>query len=239
MSLARHPTHRQSMILLVEDDAQIAAMVAAYLRENDYAVEIEARGDRAVDRILRTRPDLVMLDLTLPGEDGLRICHRVRPQYLGPILMLTARGEDNDEVMGLERGADAYLTKPATPRVLLAHVRALLRRSKENALAPLSPQSLQVADLLIDRTSRTTIFCGAPLQLTSGQFDLLWLFAKHAGKELSRPFLFEQLHGSNWDDFDRSIDLRVCRLRQKLSDRCGEEVIKTIRSIGYLFTRTL
>lgn len=225
-------------ILLVEDDAKLAELVSDYLREHGYAPLIEGRGDRAVERIRQRSPDLVILDLMLPGLDGLTICQRVRPEYSGPILMLTARREDGDEVAGLERGADDYLAKPAAPRVLLARVRALLRRSR-GAEAPSSQQqSLQVADLNIDRATREVILSGAPLKLTTGEFELLWLFALHAGKELHRAFLYEQLHSADFDEFDRSIDLRVSRLRQKLARHCGEEVIKTVRGIGYLYVRS-
>jgi two-component system response regulator RstA len=224
------------MILIVEDDLKLAELVADYLRESGYATAIETRGDRAVERIRQQQPELVILDLMLPGTDGLTICQRVRPEYRGPILMLTARREDTDEVDGLDRGADDYLAKPAAPRVLLARVRALLRRSRK-AEAPVA-KSLQVADLSIDRTTRAVILSGAPLKLTDGEFELLWLFALHAGKELRRAFLYEQLHGADLDEFDRSIDLRVSRLRHKLARHCGEEVIKTVRGIGYLYVRS-
>lgn len=223
-------------ILLVEDDAPLAELIAEYLRDNGYAVEHESRGDLAVARIRRAPPDLVVLDLMLPGEDGLSICRRLRPHYCGPILMLTARGEDSDEVHGLELGADDYLAKPATPRVLLARVRALLRRVRARDLS--EEQRLQVSELVIDRTARTVELLGAPLKVTSGEFELLWLLASHAGRELSRAFIYEQLHRADWDDFDRSVDLRVSRLRQKLAERCGREVIKTVRSVGYLYIRS-
>ena len=236
MANSEGPPRGQPMILLIEDDLPLAELVGDYLRANGYATELETRGDRAVARILRVQPDLVILDLMLPGEDGLTICRRARPEYAGPILMLTARGEDQDEVRGLELGADDYLPKPAAPRVLLARVRALLRRGRQPELPPV--QSLQVADLAIDRTTRTAILAGSPLSLTSGEFDLLWLFALHAGKELRRAFLYKQLHSADFDDIDRSIDLRVSRLRQKLARHCGEEVIKTVRGVGYLYTRS-
>lgn len=230
------PARSQPLVLLVEDDAELAELIADYLREHGLTVEVEGRGDRALDRVRRTTPDLVVLDLMLPGLDGLSVCRRVRPEYSGPILMLTARGEDIDEVTGLELGADDYLAKPAVPRVLLARIRALLRRVPGHESE--DPRTLQVADLRIDRVQRIAHFCGSPLKLTSGEFELLWLFAQNAGKELPREFLFEHLHGTGRDDFDRSIDLRVSRLRQKLVERCGEEVIKTVRGVGYLYTRS-
>lgn len=230
------PPRSQPLILLIEDDVKLSELIVDYLRDSGYAAELQVRGERAVEHIQRVQPDLVILDLMLPGEDGLSICRRVRPDYSGPILMLTARGEDDDEVRGLELGADDYLAKPAAPRVLLARVRALLRRGRRPAAPPAS--SLQVADLAIDRTTRTAVLAGAPLPLTSGEFDLLWLFALHAGKELRRAFLYEQLHSTDFDDIDRSVDLRVSRLRQKLAKHCGEEVIKTVRGVGYLYIRS-
>jgi two-component system response regulator RstA len=236
MSISGGPPHSPSTILIVEDDTKLAELIADYLRKHGYGAQIEVRGDRAVERIRRSPPDLLILDLMLPGADGLTICRRIRPEYAGPILMLTARGEDSDEVNGLELGADDYLAKPAVPRVLLARVRALLRRGRTPQTPP--PPSVQVADLIIDRATRTALLCGSPLQLTSGEFDLLWLFALHAGKELARPFLYEQLYSADWDDIDRSIDLRVSRLRQKLARHCGEEVIKTVRGVGYLYVRS-
>lgn len=236
MTSSGGPPRGQPMLLIIEDDLPLALLIGDYLRDNGYTTELETRGDRAVDRIRRLQPDLVILDLMLPGEDGLRICKRVRPAYAGPILMLTARGEDSDEIHGLELGADDYLAKPAAPRVLLARVRALLRRGRPPEAPPV--QTLQVADLLIDRPTRQAILAGAPLPLTSGEFELLWLFALHAGKELRRAFLYEQLHSADFDDIDRSIDLRVSRLRQKLARHCGEEVIKTVRGVGYLYIRS-
>lgn len=236
MANSEGPSRGQSVILIVEDDLQLAELIGDYLRDSGYKTELETRGDQAVERIKRMQPDLVILDLMLPGEDGLVICRRARPEYGGPILMLTARGEDQDEVQGLELGADDYLAKPAAPRVLLARVRALLRRGRQPEAPPV--QSLQVADLTIDRTTRLAVLAGSPLSLTSGEFDLLWLFALHAGKELHRAFLYKQLHSADFDDIDRSVDLRVSRLRQKLAKHCGEEVIKTVRGVGYLYVRS-
>jgi two-component system response regulator RstA len=225
-----------SSILIVEDEGELAQMIADYLGQHGYVVEIENRGDRAVSRIRRVQPALVVLDLMLPGEDGLSVCRRVRPEYRGPILMLTARGQDSDEVLGLELGADDYLAKPVAPRVLLARVRALLRRRPSEPV--LNAQRLQVADLIIDRTTRTAELGGTPLKLTSGEFELLWLFAANAGRELGRAALYEKLHSGDFDEFDRSIDLRVSRLRQKLFLCCGQEVIKTVRGVGYLYVRS-
>lgn len=235
MSTGSAAAHRRT-ILLIEDDASLAGQIADYLREHDFIVEIESRGDRAITSICRTNPALVVLDVMLPGEDGLSICRRARPDYGGPILMLTARGQDSDEVLGLELGADDYLAKPVAPRVLLARVRALLRRQPTEPIP--QKECLDIAELHIDRTTRTARLSGTTLKLTSGEFELLWILASHAGQPLSRVFLFEQLHCSGWDDIDRSIDLRVSRLRQKLLAHCPTDVIKTVRGVGYLYVRS-
>jgi two-component system, OmpR family, response regulator RstA len=221
------------IILIVEDDAPLAGLIGDYLRRHGFEVRIEGRGDRALARILDERPALVVLDLTLPGEDGLSVCRRARPRYAGPILMLTARGDDLSEVMGLDAGADDYLQKPVRPRVLLARVQALLRRGA----APMPDEGrLQVGPLSIDRRAREAAVAGTPLELTSGEFDLLWLLASHAGKVLSRQALLERLRGVEYDGIDRSVDLRVSRLRQKIGALApGAEIIKSVRGVGYLY----
>jgi DNA-binding response OmpR family regulator len=222
----------EGRILIVEDDLGLAELVGEYLTQHGFAVESEARGDTAVDRIVAGRPDLVVLDLMLPGLDGLTVCRRVRPAYRGPILMLTARGEETDEVVGLELGADDYLAKPVRPRVLLARVRALLRRQ-----AP--ADAIEVGGLRVDPGRREASFHGQPVELTSGELDLLILLAAHAGQVVDRATLYKQLRGVDADEFDRSIDLRVSRLRQKLAAIAPTaQTIKTVRGVGYLYVRS-
>ncbi len=221
-------------ILIVEDDAQLAAMIADYLRQNGLKVEIESRGDRAAPRILASQPSLVVLDLMLPGDDGLSICRKIHGAYAGRVLTLTARGDEIDEVVGLELGADDYLAKPVRPRVLLARIRALLRRPPD---APPSGR-LEAGGLSIDPATRQALAGDARLDLTAGEFDLLWLLASHAGQVLGRKFLFQELIGGQYDDFDRTIDLRVSRLRTKLAAALGDQdTIKTLRGSGYLYVR--
>ena len=223
-------------ILIVEDDPSLAALITDYLQRHGFEVGTEGRGDRALDRILREQPAVVVLDLTLPGEDGLSICRRARTAYAGPILMLTARGDDLSEVMGLDAGADDYLAKPVRPRVLLARVQALLRRGG-GARAAGEPR-LQVGHLVIDRSTREVRVRGVALCLTSGEFDLLWLLAGNAGKVLSREAILERLRGVGYDGIDRSVDLRVSRLRQKLGEVLGPgEIIKSVRGVGYLYRK--
>lgn len=223
-------------ILLVEDDAALAPLLVEYLRPHGFAVEVERRGDAAVQRVLCERPHLVILDLMLPGQDGLSICRQLRPAYGGPILMLTARGAPTDQVVGLEIGADDYLAKPAPPRVLLARIRALLRRG--NAPVSSDLERLSFGDLVIDPRAREVRARDIPIALSTADFELLWLLATHAGQMLSRKYLYERLRGSDHDELDRSVDLRISRLRQKLAASLeGRQIIKTIRGVGYLFVR--
>lgn len=236
-STGTSPVPRAPTLLVVEDDALLATMIADYLRPHDLDVAIEARGDRAVARVLEERPDLLILDLTLPGEDGLSVCRRVRPGYDGPILMLTARGEAADEVMGLDVGADDYLVKPVRPRVLLARVRALLRRPSAG-VAAVSLERVTVGDLFVDPVAREARMGACRLDLTSGELDLLWLLASNAGTPLTRRAIHARLIGGDYDRFDRAIDLRVSRLRHKLDSASGTGAhIQSIRGVGYLYTR--
>lgn len=216
-------------ILLVEDDRPLAELLADYLRSNGFVVDIEPHGDRAVTRILAERPGLVVLDLMLPGEDGFAVCRRVRPMYTGPILMLTARGRDADQIEGLTSGADDYVAKPVRAPLLLARVCALLRRA-----TPAESTQLSRVGLVLDARVRAASARGRPLELSRAEFDLLWLLTSHAGQTLPRKVIFERLRGLGADEFDRSIDLRVSRLRQKIAAACGvEDAIRTVRGIGY------
>ena len=223
-------------ILIVEDDQRLAELTQEYLQSNGLQVAIESDGARAAARILKEQPDLVVLDLMLPGEDGLSICRKVRGQFAGPILMLTARTDDMDEVLGLEMGADDYVCKPVRPRVLLARIRALLRRS-EGGEAPVENQRrLEFGPLVIDSAMREAWLRGASVELTSAEFDLLWLLAANAGRILSREEIFNALRGIEYDGQDRSIDVRISRIRPKIGDDpMHPRLIKTVRSKGYLF----
>jgi len=223
-------------ILIVEDDRRLADLTREYLEANGLRVTLEADGALAAARILGERPDLVVLDLMLPGEDGLSICRKVRGGYNGPILMLTARSDDMDQVLGLEMGADDYVCKPVRPRVLLARVRALLRR-RETLEAPAERlQRLGFGPLVIDQAMREAWLRGQGIELTSAEFDLLWLLAANAGRILSREEIFTALRGIEYDGQDRSIDVRISRIRPKIGDDpLHPRLIKTVRGKGYLF----
>ncbi|MCP5269216.1 MAG: winged helix-turn-helix domain-containing protein [Zoogloeaceae bacterium] len=227
-------------ILLVEDDDRLAELTAEYLRKNEFNVDIESRGDTAETRILDTQPDLVILDIMLPGQDGFAVCRAVRPKYDGIILMLTARDEDIDQILGLELGADDYITKPVPPRVLLARVKALLRRATPvpgDEMA-VNSESLTFGNFRISQQTRSAMLAGEAIDLTTAEFDLLWLLASHAGNILSRDDLLQQLRGIGFDGLDRSIDARISRLRKKLNDDPENPTrIKTVRGKGYLFSR--
>jgi len=224
------PTTR---ILIVEDDQRLAELTAEYLQANGFEVAVEGDGGRAVRRIVDSQPDLVILDLMLPGEDGLSICRRVRGQYAGPILMLTARSDELDQVQGLDLGADDYVCKPVRPRVLLARIQALLRRSE----APESKRlDLAFGPLRIDNRLREARLGEQLIDLSGAEFDLLWLLASNAGRVLSREQIFTALRGVGYDGQDRSIDVRISKIRPKIGDDpIHPRLIKTLRSKGYLF----
>ncbi|MEM7256552.1 MAG: winged helix-turn-helix domain-containing protein, partial [Pseudomonadota bacterium] len=193
-------------------------------------------GHAAIDAIDNSSPDLVILDLMLPGQDGLSVCREVRPRYHGAILMLTALDDDIDEVAGLETGADDYLAKPVRPRVLLARIRALLRRG-EGKPTDTALQEISTSQLIINRSNRTVLVNQSAIDVTDAEFALLWLFAEHKGQVLSRDDINRNLRGLEHDGFDRSIDLRVSRLRKKIGDDPKEpQMIKSVRGKGYLLT---
>lgn len=234
-------------ILIVEDDERLADLTKEYLESNGLVVSVEPNGSHAVERITTEKPDLVVLDLMLPGEDGLSICRKVRPNYNGPILMLTARTDDLDQVLGLEMGADDYMSKPVRPRVLLARIRALLRRIKErdsgdtggqDSGSSEGPTRLVFNNLVVDSSMREAWLDGESIDLTSAEFDLLWLLSSNAGSVLSREEIFTALRGIEYDGQDRSIDVRVSRIRPKIGDDpVHPRRIKTVRSKGYLFVK--
>ncbi len=228
-------------ILLVEDDERLAKLTAEYLRKNEFEVTIEGRGDTAEARILKEDPDLVILDVMLPGKDGFEVCRAVRQQYKGVILMLTARDEDLDQILGLELGADDYIAKPVQPRLLLARIKALLRRapgSGESGPSADETDELEFGNFRISQATRNAHLGEDIIDLTTAEFDLLWLLARHAGNILSRDDLLQELRGIGFDGLDRSIDARISRLRRKLGDDPENPTrIKTVRGQGYLFSK--
>ncbi len=227
-------------ILVVEDDRDISALVTRYLRSNECRVTVASDG-RNVDRLIdESRIDLVVLDLMLPGEDGLSVCKRLRARSHVPIIMLTAKGDEVDRILGLEMGADDYLSKPFNPRELLARIRAVLRRSAITALNPsangrrtLSFQGWQIDRILRELRNPQ----GVRVAVTDAEFSLLQVFCERPGRVLSREQLLDLTQGRSPGVFERSIDILVSRLRRKIeSDPHEPTIIKTVRSGGYLFT---
>jgi DNA-binding response OmpR family regulator len=221
-------------ILLVEDDLRLSELVSRYLENNGFRVTISNRGDEVVEQVQRDAPDIIILDLGLPGQDGFSICRRLRPLYTNPILILTARDNDIDEVLGLELGADDYVIKPVEPRVLMARINALLRRSKSHHRV--EDRNLRFGRLVINTAARSVMLGGQPIGLSGSEFELLVHLAAHAGEIQSREALFQQLYKREYDGVDRMLDVRISHLRKKLGDEAdSSERIKTIWGQGYLF----
>jgi DNA-binding response OmpR family regulator len=230
-------------VLLVEDDVDMCNLLRGHLEASGYVVHQAFDGPSALSLASQHRPQLVILDWMLPGMDGLEVCRQLRRQYLMPIMMLTARGEEIDRVLGLEVGADDYLVKPFSLRELLARVHALLRRVEldsqpaapaTGAAAPAEGDAPIVRGALrIDATTHVATLEGAPLDLTPREFDLLHLFAAHPGRAFSREFLVERLWGYDYDGFDRTVDSHITRLRKKLGP-LGEHIV-TVWGVGYRF----
>lgn len=223
-------------IVIVEDDAKLAALIGEFLQSQGLTIELVDDGSKAVERILADPPALVVLDLMLPGDDGLSVCRKLRERgFVRPILMLTARSDDQDHIKGLELGADDFVNKPVRPQVLLARIRALLRRV-ETETPERAPNRLSFGALVIDHTRREAWLKEQLIDLTGAEFDLLWLLASNAGRILSREETFAALRGIEYDGQDRSIDVRISRIRPKIGDDPEmPRLIKTVRSKGYLF----
>ena len=226
-------------ILLVEDDRDIGTLLADFLVREAFAVEV-AQDGAAVDRAFaRAKPDLVILDLMLPGEDGLSICRRLRARSAVPIIMLTAKSEDVDRIVGLELGADDYLGKPFNPRELLARIRAILRRTERSGSAPPARRLRSFAGFVADLDARSVdTKAGARVPLTAAEFDLLTCFVERPRRVLTRDQLLDWTRGRSADPFDRTIDVTVSRLRKKLelADPAAAAIVTTVRNGGYLFS---
>lgn len=219
-------------LVLVEDDAELAGLVREFLQGAGFVVTVEGRGDRAVEVVRAADPDLVILDVMLPGQSGIEVCRELRRSSQVAILMLTALGDDVDQIVGLEVGADDYLVKPLRPRLLLARVRALLRRSLAGPGGSEPRRFLRTGPLAIELTARRVLVAGEEIPLTTAEFDLLALLACRCGEVVSRDELYQELRGLPYDGIDRSIDLRVSRVRAKLG--AAAELLKSVRSVGYL-----
>ena len=224
-------------ILIVEDDARLASLLQEYLSNNGFQVDIESRGDRAVGRICKEEPALVILDLMLPGMSGFEVCRLARQSYSRGLLILTASKAEVDHAVGLEIGADDYVIKPVEPRILLARIRSLLRRTR-NAMATVAPSEMTVGALTVNRFAREASVGSCLLPLTPIEFDVLWLLARRAGEVVSREELYQQVRGVPFDGLDRGMDVHVSRLRQKLQAGGLETtIVKSVRGLGYLLVK--
>jgi DNA-binding response OmpR family regulator len=224
-------------VLLVEDDPRLSRLVSEFLVSQGFQVSSMSDGSRLLESIGQKKPDIIVLDVMLPGDDGFTLCRKIRPYYSGPLLFMTAKDDDFDQVMGLELGADDYVIKPVEPRVLQARILALLRRAK---VLPTSSQELEqklvFGSLSIDKRSRQVILGKEEIQLTSHEFDMLWKLAKNASQVVERTTLYTELIGREYDGLDRSADVRISRLRKKLKDNQQNPYrIKTIWGKGFFF----
>lgn len=230
---------RQFSLLIVEDDKRLALLIQKYFIRAGFTVSTVTNGEAAIKYCHKSRPDIILLDLMLPGMDGIAVCRELRAFYNGSILMLTASGNDMDQVAGLETGADDYAIKPVEPRVLLARVRALLRRyqSDTSINADKSRDSvMQFGHLIIDMAAQSVSLRQQTISLTTHEYELLCLLAEQAGKVLTRDDIYTRLRGFGYDGTDRAVDIKVSRLRRKLGDDANDPgCIKTIWGKGYLF----
>ncbi len=221
-------------VLLVDDDIELCSMLVDYLARHGFTVTAEHNGERGLDRALTGEFAIVLLDVMLPGLDGFEVLRRLRTSSQVSVLLLTARGEDVDRIVGLEIGADDYLPKPFNPRELLARVRAILRRAVSTKPNRTSIKHLSVGGIELDSGARTATCNGIELELTNVEFELLGTLMQAPGQILTREHLTESVLDRRFNPFDRSLDMHVSRLRRKLDDaaQLGDQ-IKTIRSVGY------
>ncbi|WP_372760318.1 response regulator [Pseudoalteromonas sp.] len=226
-------------ILLVEDDSSLAQWVAEYLTEQGYGVHVCYRGDEVVGQVKTLNPQLVLLDIMLPGLDGISVCRELRSFYHAPIIMLTARDDEMDEVIGLEVGASDYIMKPIRPRALLARIKSALRHANE-AHQPHSQQNIiNVGGLQINSASRNVTYNGQDINTSSAEYLLLHYLASNAGQVVSRDAVFKATKGREYDGLDRSVDVLISALRKKFhDDPQNPEKIKTIWGRGYLLVTT-
>jgi two-component system alkaline phosphatase synthesis response regulator PhoP len=221
-----------SLILVVDDEPKIVRLARDYLEKNGFRVVAAADGPSALAMARREKPDLIVLDLLLPGMDGREVCRILRAESDVPIIMLTALSEESDQIVGLEIGADDYIVKPFSPRALVARVRALLRRAQGGVK---TPAVIRVGELEIDSQRYTVTFKGEPLHLTPSEFDLLALLAGRPGQTFTRQQLMDDLYGGAASSVDRSVDSHIKNLRRKLETSSETRFIETVYGVGYRF----
>jgi two-component system response regulator CpxR len=225
-------------ILVIDDDVELCALVGEYLEPEGFQIEAVYEGNRGLERAISGEHRLVVLDVMLPGMNGFDVLRKIRNTSKIPVLLLTARGEDVDRIVGLEIGADDYLPKPFNPRELVARIRAILRRTSmgEKATGAAIPEALHVGDIDLDPATRIVLRNGQPVDLTSVEFNLLHVLLREAGRVVTRERLVDEVLSRKFSPFDRSIDMHVSKVRKKLGDTDnGSDHIKTVRGVGYIF----
>ena len=226
-------------ILIVDDDAEIRSLLGEYLRKNGYQAGVAANGKAMWAALARGKVDLIVLDLMLPGEDGLTLCRKLRTESDTPVIMLTARGEETDRIVGLEMGADDYLAKPFSPRELLARIKSVLRRTRSlpQNLRPDEARAITFAGWRLDTIARHLVSAeGVVTSLGGAEYQLLRIFLSHPNHVLTRDQLMVLSKGRESEPFDRTVDLQVSRLRHRLGDDSSDpQIIKTVRGEGYVF----
>jgi len=223
----------RTQVLVIDDDEKLNALLAEYLARFGFVVTAVTHPEAGLRTLRASAPDIVVLDLMLPDMDGFAVCRKIRETSRVPILMLTARGEVTDRIVGLELGADDYLPKPFEPRELVARMQAVLRRLDSHGAADV----VRTGPLEVNWAARRATLDGRDLQLTTAEFQLLGLLVRHRGRVLTRERILDETRGLDWEAYDRSIDVLVSRLRQKLGDDSRRQTfIKTVRGAGYSFT---
>ena len=227
-----------NQILLIDDDEELCELVSEYLTVEGFSVQSVHDGANGLEKAKEEAHDLVILDVMLPKMNGFDVLRNLREASKIPVLMLTARGDDMERIVGLEIGADDYLPKPFNPRELVARIRAILRRvSESDANAQISSEKIQVEDIEVSLSARTAKKNGEDLGLTAVEFDLLFALLREAGKVVKKEDLSETVLERRLSPYDRSLDMHISNLRKKLGTRTdGDERIKTIRSVGYIYT---
>ncbi len=226
-------------ILVIDDDVELCSLVSEYLAPEGFQVESAPDGNRGLEQALNGEFLLVVLDVMLPGLNGFEVLRRLRDKSKIPVLLLTARGEDVDRIVGLEIGADDYLPKPFNPRELVARIRAILRRTRSSERSGGGQSEiLRVGEVELDPATRTVLQKGKPVELTSVEFNLLHVLLREAGRVVARERLVDIVLSRKFSPFDRSIDMHVSKIRKKLGESdSGVDHIKTVRGVGYIFTR--
>lgn len=220
-------------ILIIDDDVQLSDLIIEFLSSFNYDIIAKHTPEDGLNFVEKTKVDIIILDIMLPGMDGFQVLRKIRENSAVPVIMLTARGEVTDRIVGLELGADDYLPKPFEPRELLARVQSILRRSQSPAAMM---DKVEYEGLYIDKMKQEVLLEGEPVLLSTTEYEALLLFVENAGKTLDREFLVENLRGITWQSYDRSVDVLVSRLRSKLGDTPSKtQFIKTIHGVGYKF----